>query len=96
MLLNTTKGTHLTRLNLSAKDLSLVPDSVLGMQETQRLDLSVNNLQRLPKGLWTLPLRELNLSHNPGLGRDILLILKGAARCTDLTILRLQDVARKG
>ena len=66
------------------------------MHETESLDLSVNNLQRLPKGLWTLPLRELNLSHNPGLGRVIKSILKEAAQCTDLTILRLRDVARKG
>ena len=82
--------------NMSGKDLSLVPDSVLDMHETQCLDLSVNNLQRLPKGLWSLPLRELNLSHNRALGRALLLILQEAASCTGLEKLWLRDVSEEG
>ena len=84
------------RLDMSGKDLSLVPKSVLDMRETQTLDLSVNNLKRLPNTLWQLPLRELNLSHNPSLGRVLLSVLREAARCPHLTRLELRDVLRKG
>ena len=94
-LLEKAKEKQSTNLNMSRKDLSLVPNSVLSMRETQHLDLSVNNLQQLPGELWTLPLTEINLSHNPGLGPVILPILQGASSCTSLKILRLQDVGIK-
>jgi len=82
----------LTRLDMSGNDLILVPNAVLSMRETQFLDLSVNNLMQLPKELWTLSLCELNLSHNPLLGRVLLSALREAAQCTQLSKLLLRDV----
>lgn len=96
VLLERREETQAHYMNMSGKDLSLVPDSVLDMDDTHCLDLSVNNLQRLPKGLWSLPLRELNLSHNRALGRALLLILKEAASCTGLEKLWLRDVSEEG
>jgi len=65
------------------------------MPSTEWLDLSVNNLQRLPSEVWRLPLRELNLSHNQSLGRTLLKIIEQAAQCEKLEILRLRDVVKK-
>ena len=86
----------LTRLDMSGNDLILVPNAVLSMRETQFLDLSVNNLMQLPKELWTLSLCELNLSHNPLLGRVLLSALREAAQCTQLSKLLLRDVVTDG
>ena len=96
VLLNDTTNTHATNINLSGKDLSLVPNSVISMRQTECLDLSVNNLQRLPKQLWSLPLRELNLSYNHYLGRGMLRFLKEAGCCTTLKKLWLRDVSTTG
>jgi len=83
-------------MNMSGKDLALMPECVFEMGDTEVLDLSVNNLRRLPSKLWALPLRELNLSHNPCLGRVLLPALREAARCTSLEILELRDVVTEG
>ena len=81
-------------MDMSGKDLSLLPKCVLDMSNTTCLDLSVNNLQRLPDELWRLPLHELNLSHNPSLGRTLLSALGEAARCTTLKKLLLRNVIK--
>ena len=83
-------------LNLSEKALALIPKYVIDLHNIEILDLSVNNLQRLPNELWNLPLRKLNLSHNPSLGRVLLLVFKGAARCVHLQELCLQDIIETG
>ena len=83
-------------LNLSGKDLALIPRFVIDLDKTEILDLSVNKLQELPSGLWNLPLRTLDLSYNPRLGRVLLSIFKGAARCSSLKELRLRDVMGAG
>ena len=81
---------------MSGKDLMLVPQCVLDKDDTTSLDLSVNNLQRLPTTLWALPLRELDLSHNHSLGRLLLSVLAEAAGCTGLRSLWLRDMVPPG
>ena len=76
----------------SNKDLSLVPKIVTDMENTAYLDLSVNNLKRLPAALWTLPLHKLDLSHNRYLGRALMSVLESAARCRTLKELLLRDI----
>ena len=70
------------------------PKCILDMKNITCLDLSVNNLQRLPDELWGLPLYELNLSHNPSLGRTLLSSLDEAAGCTTLKKLLLRNVTK--
>ena len=85
-----------TSINFSGKDLELVPKCVIDLVGTEILDLSVNNLKRLPSDLWNLPLHTLNVSYNPSLGRVLLLVLDGAARCKSLQQLRLRAVMGQG
>ena len=49
-----------TSINFSGKDLELVPKCVIDLVGTEILDLSVNNLKRLPNDLWNLPLHTLD------------------------------------
>ena len=80
-------------LDMSGKDLSLVPQCVLDKDDnTASVDLSVNQLQRLPTELWKLSLQKLNLSHNHRLGCLLLSVLAGAAQCIHLRSLWLRDV----
>ena len=83
-------------LNMSGKDLESVPKCVLDLKDTEMLNLSVNNLQRLPSDLWNLPLRTVDLSYNPSLGQALLSVLKGAAKCVNLQKLHLRAVVGKG
>ena len=85
-----------TSINFSGKDLELVPKCVIDLVGTEILDLSVNNLKRLPNDLWNLPLHTLDVSYNPSLGRVLLLVLDGAARCKSLQQLRLRAVMGQG
>ena len=57
---------------------------------------AVNNLIRLPSDLWNLPLRTLDISQNPCLGRVLLSLLAEAARCVTLQELRLRAIMGKG
>lgn len=83
-------------LDMARKHLYLVPQNVLNMHNIEELDLSVNDLRVLPTELWDMPLRVLNLSHNPCLGRVLLSALKEAKRCTRLQSLLLRDVVPDG
>jgi len=83
-------------LNMSGKDLDSVPKCVLDLQDTEMLNLSVNNLQRLPSDLWNLPLRTVDLSYNPCLGQALLSVFTGAAKCVSLQKLHLRAVVGKG
>ena len=83
-------------LNMSGKDLELVPQCVIDLVDTKILDLSVNRLKRLPSDLWNLPLRTFDISYNPSLGRVLLSVLEGASQCTSLQELRLRAVVRQG
>ena len=78
------------------KDLAVIPNNVIYAKKTKRLDLSNNNLQQLATELWNLPLRELDLSHNPHLGWILVEALKEAARCGSLEILSLRDIVATG
>ena len=83
-------------LTMSGKDLGLIPKCILDLHDIELLDLSVNNLQRLPSDLWKMPLRTLNLSYNQRLGRVLVSVFKGAAQCLSLEELHLRAVVAKG
>ena len=80
---------------MSGKDLESIPKCILDLHDIELLDLSVNNLQRLPSDLWKMPLRTLNLSYNQRLGRVLVSVFKGAAQCLSLEELHLRAVVAK-
>ena len=59
------KPNEVTVLDLSARNLSVLPDSISLLQNLEELDLSDNQLSSLPKGLFSLKnLKKLNLGWN--------------------------------
>ena len=83
-------------LDMSGKDLELLPQFILDLKDVEVLNLSVNKLRRLPSDLWHLPLRTLSLSYNPNLGKSFWSILKGASQCMNLHQLCLRAIVEKG
>jgi internalin A len=60
--------TKLTLLVLNENELETLPEEIGSLPRLAELYLSRNRLTSLPEGLLQVPLQELDLAHNPGLG----------------------------
>lgn len=60
----------LTVLDLSQNKLKLLPDTITHCRHLKKLNLQMNQLQKLPPGFDSLCLEQLNVENNPDLEKD--------------------------